>query len=168
MTIMDGRAFVVGLGLSLALAGPGVARAQSLIDRVAWLQGCWQFAAGDRIVDEQWTAPRGGAMLGVSRTTRGAVMTEHEFVRLVERGGRLVYEAHPSGQAGAAFTSSTIEADAVVFENPAHDFPQRIGYRRVGADELRAWIEGPRGGTTRRAEFPYRRAACPAGPPRAR
>ena len=51
----------------------------------------------------------------------------------------------------------------VVFENRTHDFPQRVGYRKVGADSLLAWIEGERNGRTRRIEFPYRRVRC-AGP----
>ena len=40
------------------------------IDRVAWLQGCWELSSGNRVVEEQWTRPRGGIMLGVGRTTR--------------------------------------------------------------------------------------------------
>jgi hypothetical protein len=48
----------------------------------------------------------------------------------------------------------------VLFENAAHDFPQRIGYRRLGNDSLVAWIEGTRQGRTRRVEFPYGRVAC--------
>jgi hypothetical protein len=48
----------------------------------------------------------------------------------------------------------------VVFENPKHDFPQKVGYQRDGADTLLAWIEGTDKGQTRRIEFPYRRAMC--------
>jgi hypothetical protein len=47
-----------------------------------------------------------------------------------------------------------------VFENPGHEFPQRIGYRRQGPS-LQAWIEGTKDRQARRVEFPYRRAACP-------
>ena len=71
-----------------------------------------------------------------------------------------MYVAHPSGQPAAEFLSTTVSGDTVLFENPAHDFPQRIGYRRQGASLL-AWIEGARNGKTRRVEFPYRRVACP-------
>jgi hypothetical protein len=48
----------------------------------------------------------------------------------------------------------------VVFENAQNDFPQKIGYERRGADSLVAWISGPRGGTTRRIDFPYKRISC--------
>ena len=51
---------------------------------------------------------------------------------------------------------------SVVFENPEHDFPQRVGYRRDGADGLQAWIEGQANGKSRRVDFSYQRARCEA------
>lgn len=128
---------------------------------MAWLQGCWSFARGERTVEEHWMTPRGGSMLGTSRTVVAGVLREYELIVLREQDGRLAYQAHPSGQASAVFLSSTLAEGEVVFENLQHDFPQRIGYRRIATDQLLAWIEGPRQGQTRRLEFPYRRTACP-------
>jgi Domain of unknown function (DUF6265) len=133
-----------------------------VIAAVGWLQGCWQIADGDRVVDEQWMAPRAGIMLNMGRTVLGNRLVEYEWVRLVEKEGALEYEAHPSGQAPAVFTARTATATEVVFENPAHDFPQRVGYKRDG-DSLLAWIEGTNNGKSRRVEFPYRRVACGPG-----
>jgi len=129
------------------------------IEQVAWLQGCWQMDAGARVVEEQWMAPRGGVMLGMGRTVRDGKLVEYESVVLREQDGRIAYEAHPSGQPPAVFTSQTIGESSVVFENPAHDFPQRVGYTRDG-DSLLAWIEGTANGKSRRVDFPYRRVAC--------
>lgn len=146
--------------LGLLFAGPSrLAEAQTSIDRVSWMQGCWRLASGGRTVDEQWMAPNGGAMLGTSRTVRNGALVEYEFVVLRERDGALVYQAHPSGQLGGEFPVKSVDASSVVFENAAHDFPQRIGYRRAG-DRLDAWIEGTMNGKTRRADFPYVRVAC--------
>jgi hypothetical protein len=105
-------------------------------------------------------APRGGTMLGAGRTVRGGKLVEYELVLVREQGDGLAYEAHPSGQPSAVFLSKEIGADRVVFENLEHDFPQRVGYRRDGADTLTAWIEGTRDGKTKRIDFPYKRAAC--------
>jgi hypothetical protein len=99
-------------------------------------------------------------MLGVGRTTRGEKLIEHEFVVLTERDGRLAYEAHPSGQATATFMSKPISGREVVFEDPTHDFPQRVGYRSTGPGQLLAWVEGTTGGKTRRIEFAYRLVNC--------
>jgi hypothetical protein len=100
-------------------------------------------------------------MLGVGRTLRGDSLVEYELVVVRERAGVLSYHAHPSGQASAVFTARTVSDSVVVFEYPAHDFPQRVGYRRVGSDSLLAWIEGSVQGRARRIEFPYARARCP-------
>ena len=130
------------------------------IQRVAWLQGCWESSSAGRTVEEQWMAPRGGSMLGMGRTVRGGALVEYELVVIKEQGDRLVYEAHPSGQPTATFPSRTIAEASVVFENLQHDFPQRVGYQRNGASALLAWIEGMQGGQIRRIDFSYRRVAC--------
>ncbi len=101
-------------------------------------------------------------MIGVSRTVQADTLREYELVIIRERaGGEIAYEAHPSGQATATFVARTANDSTIVFENSAHDFPQRVGYTRRGADSLIAWIEGERGGKTRRIEFPYARVRCP-------
>ena len=78
---------------------------------------------------------------------------EYELVLIKEQSGRLAYEAHPSGQPSATFLSTTASESSVVFENPEHDFPQRVGYRREGSDSLYAWIEGDQGGKPAKMEF---------------
>ena len=105
--------------------------------------------------------PRGGAMLGMSRTTRRDTVVEYEHLRIFDRGGKTVYAALPSGQALTEFETASIGDTLVTFENAAHDFPQRIIYRRRGADSVIARIEGMRGGQLRGVDFPYRRVACP-------
>jgi hypothetical protein len=140
----------------LGLASPQI----RAIDRVRWMTGCWEAVSSQRSVYEQWTPAQGGAMLGTGRTIRRDSLVEFEFVVLRENGGGLAYEAHPSGQAGATFHAISITDSSVTFENLANDFPQRVGYNRRGADSVIAWISGPRGGTTRRIDFPYKRARC--------
>jgi len=152
------------LALAGALASACGAAAQEkpavAIDRVAWLQGCWESVTPQRTVEENWMSPRGRSMIGVGRTVRGDRLVEYELVVLREQDGRLAYQAHPSGQPSAVFLSKTVGDGEVLFENPTHDFPQRVGYRRDGPDALLAWIEGTRNGQSRRVEFPYRRVAC--------
>ena len=130
------------------------------IEDVGWLLGCWEQRDGDRVVEERWMAPRAGSMLGVGRTTRGEKLIEHEYIVLTERDGRLAYEAHPSGQATATFMSKPVANREVVFEDPTHDFPQRVGYKSTGPGQLLAWVEGTSGGKTRRIEFNYRIVNC--------
>ena len=104
---------------------------RSLIARLSWLSGCWQQSKGDRIIEEQWMAPRGGTMLGMGRTVKGDKTGDYEVMRIEEGDGHLVFTAHPSGQEEASFTSVELTNTKVVFENPSHDFPQRVVYRRL-------------------------------------
>jgi rhodanese-related sulfurtransferase len=107
-------------------------------------------------------APRGTSMVGVGRTVQGADLVEHELVVIREQGDRLAYEAHPSGQPPATFLSETVTDASVVFQNPQHDFPKRVGYERSGQDALVAWIDAGPDSERPRQEFPYRRVACEA------
>jgi uncharacterized protein DUF6265 len=131
------------------------------LTQVGWLAGCWESSMGGRLVEEQWMRPRAGLMLGAGRTVDGDSLVEFEQVRMFERGGRLVYAAAPSGQMPAEFESILVSDSAVTFENLAHDFPQRVIYRRRGADAVLARVEGERGGRARGVDFAYHRAACP-------
>ena len=106
-------------------------------------------------------AERSGTMLGMGRTVNARGLGDYELTLIKEDAGRLLFEAHPKGQPPATFAARAATADSVVFEAPEHDFPQRVGYRRVGADSVLAWVEGTMNGKLRRIEFPYARVPCP-------
>lgn len=105
--------------------------------------------------------PRGGTMLGASRTTRGDAVVDYEFMRIyAARGDTVVYAAHPSRQQPAQLRGVAMPRREVVFENRSHDFPQRIAYRAIGDDSLVARVEGRSRGKERAIELRYRRVAC--------
>lgn len=136
------------------------------IEDLAFLAGCWASEQGEAGSGEQWMAPAGGTMLGMSRTVRGGATVAWEFLQIREvEPGKLAYVARPSGQAEASFALVRVAAGEAVFENPQHDFPQRIVYRREGEERLLARVEGPQGEAWRGIDFPLRRVACgaPAG-----
>ena len=126
---------------------------------LAFLAGCWALERGGRTVEEHWLAPAGGSLLGVGRTVGGGKTLEFEFLQIREEDNGLFYVAKPSNQPEASFKLTAHSADSVTFENPTHDFPQRIIYRRSG-DALFARTEGTTNGRTRGVDFPYTRTAC--------
>ncbi len=107
--------------------------------------------------------PNGNSVLGMNRTLRNGSLVGYELVVITADSGSLVFQAHPSGQPSALFTQLELNDTSVVFENPEHDFPQRIGYSQRGSDSLYAWIWGVADGEARRIDFRYQRAVC-AGP----
>lgn len=85
---------------------------------------------------------------------------DFEFLRLIEDSGSVFYVAKPTAnKEETRFKLVKATANEIVFENPAHDFPQRIMYR-IDGTKLVARIEGTRDGKTRGIEFPYSRAKC--------
>ena len=137
------------------------AQAEADWSPVAWMAGCWAGDFGEAGTTEQWMAPAGESMLGMSRTVRKGRTVEHEFLQIrPDASGRLAYIAKPHNQAEASFPLKSAGDKSVVFENPEHDFPQRILYRLEGEGRLMARIEGERGGQTRGIDFPMRRVAC--------
>ena len=51
---------------------------------------------------------------------------------------------------------SPMTDDEVVFENPTHDFPQRIIYRKGADRSVTARIEGVIDGKARGVDFPFK------------
>jgi len=117
-----------GLAMMLAAANPA-----AKVDDLAWMAGQWSREDGARWTEESWTSPRGGVMLGHSRSGRGADLREFEFLRIAAgEDGTPAYIAQPGGGAPVAFRLVQHDAASATFENPAHDYPQRIGYVREG------------------------------------
>ena len=148
----------------LCLPSRADAQAATDIASIGWLAGCLEQRTPTRLVEEQRMAVHAGTMLGMGRTSTARGLGEYELTLIKQDGARLVYEAHPSAQAPTTFVATVANRDSVIFAAPEHDFPQRVGYRRVGRDSVLAWIDGTVRGTARRVEFPYRRVACASAP----
>ncbi len=120
---------------------PGAGAAQEAkISDVGWLGGCWIASSERRVTEETWMAPSGGMMVDMSRSVRDGVATGYEFLLLRVIEGHLVYSAHPSGQEPTDFRATSVSSSLLRFENPLHDFPQRIDYVRVSRDSVVAKV----------------------------
>ncbi len=123
-----------------------------------WLAGSWCGESAKRRVEEYWMRGAGGLMLGVGRTLAPGRKAQFEFMRIELVEGVLSFTAQPQGVAGTAFVQRAAGDDWVQFENPAHDFPQRVEYRRQGED-LTATIAGP-GSDGKEMTIPYEFKRC--------
>jgi hypothetical protein len=111
------------------------------IEDLKWLAGAWGKDERGNSTEEHWIAPKGGMMLAVNRTVFRSGKTSFEFLRISETPEGLTYFASPRGAEPTPFRLKEATADSVTFENPDHDFPQRIIYRKVDGN-LVARIEG--------------------------
>ncbi len=124
---------------------------------LGWMSGAWVTESKGEWVEELWTSPRGGMLLGTDRSGKGATATGFEFMRIAaDKDGTLTYWASPSGKEAVPFRLFSSGANQVAFENPANDYPTRIAYRRVGATH--AAISGPGGKNTMSWTFKKPRA----------
>lgn len=130
------------MAASLLQAAPAPAPS---LDQLSWMTGSWTSGPGARETEEHWTAPKGGSMIGMSRTVKGDTMVEFEFLRIEARPDGIFYLASPGGRPATPFRLKESSKEKAVFENPEHDFPQRILYWRKEAS-LCARIEGTRNG----------------------
>lgn len=136
--------------------------AKPSINDLAWLAGCWEANVRGRKVNEQWMKPGGGIMLGMARTVAQGKAAEFEFTQIREdKDGSIYYVAKPSGQAEASFKLVILQNKKMaVFENPQHDFPQRIIYSRLSDGSLFARVEATVNGQLRGIDYPHKRAKC--------
>ena len=140
---------VLVVAILLLISSTAAQRVTKLSD-LGWMSGCWEFNDEKlgMLISEMWMKPSGNAMMGVGRTIKSGKLVDFEFLRIVEDANGIAYISRPSeNKEDTSFKMIRSSTGEVVFENAAHDFPQRIIYWKDGAD-LRARIEGPQGGKT--------------------
>jgi hypothetical protein len=137
------RIAAVVMLFSAALAAQAT---KPVIADLAWMAGSWSGEFRGIQMEEHWTAPKGNSMVGLHRDVGKGRTMLFEFLRIEQQGDRIVYLSMPNGRSPAtAFPLKEMSGTRAVFENPQHDFPQRIIYWKDGND-LRARIEGTMNG----------------------
>lgn len=126
----------------LTLAAPAAAQTPPPMEALRFISGCWQASPDPRgtVLEEIWTTPSANLMLAMTRYLRDGSAVMFEFSRIERSDTAITLTPYPRGTPSVSFRLvGNVEGEAV-FENPAHDFPQRIRYRRDG-DGLVARIE---------------------------
>lgn len=109
-----------------------------------FLSGHWVQEGPGGWTEERWSEPRGGVMLGTGLSGKAGRATSFEFMRIADGPSGPVFWGSPGGKAAVAFPLAGYAPNAVRFENPAHDYPTQILYKREGRF-LTATTTGPGG-----------------------
>lgn len=149
--------------LCVAAAADAVAAAD--LQRFEWLRGTWKRSTARGDVYETWTQRSDQLLEGVVvRTAKDAApgssqSRQTEWILLTAMGEDVFYIAKPGeNPMPTPFRLISIDETRAVFENTAHDFPQRIAYVRKGNDALTVTIEGPdETGETQEIHFEFTR-----------
>jgi hypothetical protein len=127
---------------------------------LAWLEGTWRGEGLGGVVEESWSAPAGGAMLGMFRLLRAGRPVFYELCLLVEQRGSLLLRVKHFGPDFAGWEE---RADSVDFPlvrlAPATAWFGGATYHRTSPDALDVWVRIRRrdGGATDE-RLRYRRA----------
>ena len=148
----------VALTLSTARAEDicALPKANADIASLSWLAGNWIESGKARTVRERWSGPYGDVLLGIGVTTQGAAAKSFEFFRVAKTPTGISLFASPNAAAPTEFKAIEICTGKVVFENKAHDFPQRVIYRKGEDGTLTARVEGLLNGKLQGEDWHYR------------
>lgn len=154
---------------SAALLASGVPMPQpatppSGVERLGWMAGGWLMTRGGSCVEERWTPPAGGVLIGMSRTLAADRTRSFEFMRIESRGDGVFFVAQPGGRPPVDFRMVSLSDSEIVFVNPGHaDHLKRIVYRRSGPGGLTARIEGEDAGKPFAVDYVYQASSAGCG-----
>ena len=128
-----------------AKAPPAGRTAPGDLGDLAWMTGRWEGEADGTTTEEIWLEPRGGIMLGLHRDLPASGRASFEYLRIENEDDGIVYMASPGGAPPTPFllvSSGVKTSKRAVFENPGHDFPERITYWLGEDGRLHTRVEG--------------------------
>lgn len=128
------------------------------LDDFGWLLGSWKHESATSTTYETWRKLSEltfeGESWRVSKATGQRVFGE--ALLLAEMGSDIFYLPKvPENEYPVAFKLTASTKTQAVFENPKHDFPQKIHYKLNVDGSLVAVVEGVVNGEPRRVEFRY-------------
>jgi len=110
-----------------------------------WLLGNWVTKIDDGILLENWKQLNDSTFHGESFFIKGNDTLHSEAIVLQQKGEELFYNATVKGQnenKAVPFKLTNKTEKQLVFENPKHDYPQKITYTQINKDSLVASISG--------------------------
>lgn len=129
-------------------------------EKLSPIEGTWLHKRAHGDIYERWSRKSLTEFSGTSYKLSGLDTMPLEKVSLYLKGKQIVYAPVAAGQNDekqVLFMLKSIDGSRFVFENPQHDFPQRIVYDFRSSDSLYAHIEGKVNGQSKRINYPYRR-----------
>jgi hypothetical protein len=115
------------------------------IKSVNWLLGKWESNVYQGSLSENWKKSNDSTFQAESLFIKEKDTLHFESITLQQKGQELIYTATVKGQNNdkpVSFKMTSETAKKLVFENPKHDYPQKITYTLINKDSLVAEISG--------------------------
>lgn len=127
-------------------------------EQMKWMAGTWNINAGSGVIVEQWQIANDSTLIGKSFFVKNGTDTiPQENIELVFRNGEWYYiptVINQNNTQPVGFKIIFLKGTEFISENPVHDFPQRIAYRRI-KNQLFASIEGKKNGKYGKQNFDF-------------
>ena len=115
------------------------------LEKMNWLIGNWEQKLPDGTLKENWTKENDSTFSGKSYFINTKDTVHFESIKLTQTVEELNYIATVLGQNNdepVAFKLTSDADNSFTFENPAHDYPKKITYKKVNETNLIATISG--------------------------
>ncbi len=115
------------------------------IKQADWLIGTWENKSEDGVLTENWQKVNDSTFSATSYFIKNDDTLHFEKIVLSQHAEMLMYSATVNGQnndKAIDFGSTTTSENKLVFENPSHDYPQKITYTKGANNTLTAEISG--------------------------
>lgn len=127
------------------------------LDKLGFMAGCWS----GKGTFEMWMKPEAGSVMGMGRAVRNGKLAGTEYFFVTDgTDGVVLHVQHRLAAKITQFKLKELTESSVTFENPEHDYPQRVIYRVTGPGALLGRIEGTDKGKERAIDYPMTRAKC--------
>lgn len=133
---------------------------ESKLTSAKWLLGRWQNNKLESIVTETWKEENDSVFAGESYIVQVKDTIFHELIKLHETNGELFYTVsikNNSEEIPVSFKLTKATNSLLIFENPEHDFPNKISYAKISEDSIYAEISGLIRGQMAKEGFPFKR-----------
>jgi hypothetical protein len=137
------------------------------LEDVRFMSGHWIGSDGSNEIEEQWSEPSNGTMIGMYREMNGGKTTFYEFLVIAQEETGLVmrmkhFDANLVGreekERSVVLDIASASKGEAVFVSRDPTKPTKLAYRRTSNTELTATLIRERDGKTLRDEFHYRLA----------
>jgi hypothetical protein len=127
---------------------------------MSWLVGEWENKMPEGDLTETWKKLNDSTYTAKTFFIKGKDTLHSEDIVLIQKGNHLLYVPTVKGQNDnkpVEFKMIEMEdgkENEFQFENPAHDYPQKIVYKKVNDTSLIATISGKQQGKTSSESYP--------------
>ncbi len=131
------------------------------LEKMNWLVGQWENKMPEGILTETWTKKNDSTFSGTTYFIINKNDTVHsETIILTQLKDELIYSPTVKGQnddKSVDFILTSNVENSFVFENPKHDYPKKIVYKKVNENSLVATISGIEQGKQTTERYPMKK-----------